>query len=234
MKYFYARVSSKGQNLARQYEAAKSVDGISETFSDKQSGKSFDRPEYQRLKSVVTSGDEVIIKSLDRLGRNKDEMKQELDWFRRQGVIVRVMDLPTTMIEMPTGQEWVLDMVNNILIEVLGAIAEQERLTIRQRQQEGIAAMPVVNGKKISAKTGRGFGRIAKEVDMTLFQKLFFQKKRGYVTVEECCERLGIGRSKWYELEKERAATLGKKEVAAQTKTNARCADTTIVSQLAD
>ena len=200
MKYFYARVSTKHQNLARQMDAADSVEGIAERFCDKQSGKTFDRPEYQRMKSVLVEGDEVVIKSLDRLGRNKVEMKSELDWFKRHGVMVRVMDLPTTMIEMPVGQEWVLDMVNNILIEVLGAIAEQERKTTEQRRLEGIAAMPTVDGKKISAKTGRGFGRPKVEVDNSLVQKFFSEQKRGNMTVADCCEALRVSRSTWYSL----------------------------------
>ena len=78
MKYFYARVSTKGQNLARQLAAADTLEGIAERFCDRFSGKSFDRPEYQRMKKTVQSGDEVIVKSLDRLGRNKVEMKEEL------------------------------------------------------------------------------------------------------------------------------------------------------------
>ena len=176
MKYFYGRVSSTGQNLARQFEAAKGIDGIDRMFSDKQSGKNFDRPEYQKMKSVLTAGDEVYVKSLDRLGRNKAMIKDELDWFKKHGVIIRVMDLPTTMMEMPVGQEWVFDMVNNVLIEVLGAIAEQERITIQARREEGIAAMPVVDGKRVSAKTGRGFGRPKCGADL-LEVKKFFEKQ---------------------------------------------------------
>ena len=82
----------------------------------------------------------VVIKSLDRLSRNKEHITQELRYFKEHHIQVRVIDLPTTMIQLPTGQEWVFEMINNILIEVLSSIAEQERLTIRQRQAEGIAA----------------------------------------------------------------------------------------------
>ena len=198
MKYFYARVSTKGQNLARQLDACDTIDGITERFCDKQSGKSFDRPEYQRMKSVLVAGDEVIVKSLDRLGRNKQDMKAELDWFRQHGVIIRVMDLPTTMIEMPVGQEWVIEMVNNILIEVLGAIAEQERKTIKQRQSEGIASMPVVNGRKVSAKSGRGFGRPKCQVDDKVLADCLTKQRDGSMTVADCCRTLGVGRSTWY------------------------------------
>ena len=75
MIYGYARVSTKEQNLARQLEAMNAYKKIDEMFCDKQSGKSFDRPEYERLKSIVTKGDEVIVKELDRLGRNKEGVK---------------------------------------------------------------------------------------------------------------------------------------------------------------
>lgn len=201
-KYFYARVSTKGQSLARQIEAAKTVQGIDKIFTDKMSGKSFDRPGYQELKELLVAGDELVIKSLDRLGRNKAEMKDELDWFRKTGVVVRVMDLPTTMIEMPVGQEWVLDMVNNILIEVLGAIAEQERITIKQRQAEGIAAMPTVGGKKRSAKTGKWYGRPKCAVDTSALQDYVERNRKGELTVMECCDVLGISRATWYNLVK--------------------------------
>lgn len=80
---------------------------------------------------MLRRGDTLVIKSLDRLSRNKCDIKNELQYFQQNGVRLKVIDLPTTMIDFPAGQEWVMDMVNNILIEVLGTIAEQERTTIR-------------------------------------------------------------------------------------------------------
>ena len=74
------------------------------------------------------------------MSRNKADIKHELQYFKDNGIRLKVIDLPTTMMELPEGQEWVFEMVNNILIEVLGTIAEQERQTIRQRQAEGIEA----------------------------------------------------------------------------------------------
>ena len=91
------------------------------------------------------------------------------------------------------------DMVNNILIEVMGAMAEQERKKIRKRQAEGIAAMPVVGGRKVSAKTGRGFGRPAYEIDPDKFKALVQKQKEGLVTVNDACRQLGISRPTWYE-----------------------------------
>jgi DNA invertase Pin-like site-specific DNA recombinase len=197
MIYFYARVSTKGQNTDRQLEAAKDYPNVDEIFVDKQSGKNFDRPEYERLKVTVVKGDEVIIKELDRLGRNKDGVKAELEWFKEHGVLVRILDIPTTLMVFPEGQSWVLEMVNNVLIEVMGSIAEQEREKILKRQKEGIAAMPVVDGKKYSTKKGCTYGRKAIPLGDD-FENLARKQKDGEMTVSECCKALGIGRSTWY------------------------------------
>ena len=196
MIYFYGRVSSKDQNLARQLEVAKAYKNIDHVYCDKQSGKDFDRPEYQKLKAVVAAGDEVIVKELDRLGRNKDEIKVEIAWFKENGVDLRILDVPTTLIDFQ-GQEWIRDMVNNILIEVLGAVAQQEREKTNRRQREGIDAMPVVDGKKFSTKKGCAYGRKPVELGDD-FEKFLQKQKDGLMTVNECCEALGIGRSTWY------------------------------------
>jgi DNA invertase Pin-like site-specific DNA recombinase len=200
MEYAYLRVSTKEQNLERQINAVKEycselVD--SNIFSDKQSGKDFARTEYCRLKEKLQPGDEVIIKELDRLGRNKEEIKTELRELRERKVIVRILNVPTTLIDYQ-GQEWIFDMVNNILIEVLGAISEEERNKIRSRQREGIDAMPVIDGKRVSLKTGRELGRPKKEISD--FQKILQKQKDGEISVAQGCAILGIGRSKWYEL----------------------------------
>ena len=197
MIYFYARVSTKGQNTDRQLEAAKAYPNVDEIFVDKQSGKNFDRPEYERLKATVVKGDEVIVKELDRLGRNKDGVKAELEWFKEHGVLVRILDIPTTLMVFPEGQSWVLEMVNNVLIEVMGSIAEQEREKILKRQKEGIAAMPVVDGKKYSTKKGCTYGRKAIQLGDD-FENLARKQKDGLMTVSECCKALGIGRTTWY------------------------------------
>lgn len=188
-KYFSARVSSKDQNLARQLEVAKQY-GIPEenVFCDKITGRRKDRPEYDRMKSLLVKGDEVYFKELDRIGRDKSLIKDELKWFKDRGIIVRILNVPTTLTDYK-GQEWLFDMVNNILIEVLGTIAEQEWNKTKERREEGIAAMPIVDGRRVSSKTGRGFGREAKELDLTL---------REGETITEACERLGINRSTYY------------------------------------
>ena len=161
MIYGYVRVSTKEQNEDRQIEALKNY-GVDKIKIDRLSGKDFNRPEYQLLRNeLLREGDTLVIKELDRLGRNKEEVKKELDYFRSKKIRVKILNIPTTLIDFPEGQEWVFDMVNNILIEVLGAIAEEERIKIKQRQREGIDVMPIdkATGKRISKKTGNPTGR---------------------------------------------------------------------------
>ena len=123
MTYFYARVSTREQNLDRQLAVAKNYKGVDAVFADKQTGKKFDRQEYQKMKSVVKRGDEVIVKELDRLGRNKQLIKDEIAWFKENGITLRILDVPTTLIDFK-GQDWIQEMINNILIEVMGSMAE--------------------------------------------------------------------------------------------------------------
>ena len=200
MIYAYLRVSTKEQNLERQLIAVKEYRAkmLEENiFVDKQSGKDFNRPAYEELKMKLQPGDELIIKELDRLGRNKEEIKKELAWFKEHKIIVRILNVPTTLIDFQ-GQEWIFDMINNILIEVMGAVAEEERNKILERQKEGIAAMPVVDGKKVSLKTGNAMGRPANEYPD--FPKFLEKTKKGELTVVECCKHLGISRTHWYRL----------------------------------
>jgi DNA invertase Pin-like site-specific DNA recombinase len=142
-------------------------------------------------------GDELIIKELDRLGRNKKMIKEELAWFKENGIIVRILNLPTTLIDFQ-GQEWLFDMVNNILIEVMTSLAQEELEKRELRQKEGIAAMPVIDGKRISMLTGNPIGRPAN--DLPDFKKILEKTKKGEMTVSEGCRQLGISRTHWYRL----------------------------------
>ena len=208
-RYFYGRVSTKDQNLARQLESARNYNKkIDRIFTDKQSGKNFDRENYQKMKSILKPGDEIVVHALNRLGRNKEGIKEELAWFKEHGVIARILNVPTTLIEYPEGQEWVMDMVNNILIEVLGAFAEQEREENRKSQAEGIAAMPKdEKGRRISTKPGkegRTYGR--KEKFPENFREVYERQQRGEIQLKEALKLVGVGRTRWYELARELAA----------------------------
>lgn len=200
MLYAYLRVSTKEQNIERQVVAVKEYrpELINENiYSDKQTGKNFKRPAYEELKRVLRPGDELIIKELDRLGRNKKMIKEELDWFRENKIIVRILNIPTTLIDFQ-GQEWIFEMVNNILIEVMTSLAQEEVEKREQRQKEGIAVMPIVDGKRVSLKTGRAVGNPGK--DLSDFPKFFEKTKNGELSVSESCRQLGISRTHWYRL----------------------------------
>lgn len=184
MIFGYIRVSSKDQNPERQIEALKEYEKElkdENIYMDKQSGKDFNRGEYQELKKVLRKGDTLIIKELDRLGRNKEMIKEELSWLNEKGVRTKILDIPTTLIELPEENAWVIKMVNNILIEVLGSIAEEERVKIRQRQKEGIA---------IAKKEGKYKGRKPSELPKN-FHNLYNRWKEGSITAVEFTKLLG-------------------------------------------
>ncbi len=152
--YGYARVSSKDQNVDRQVDVLKGyVPEERNIFIDKASGKDFERDAYKALKLCLRDGDTLYVTSIDRLGRTKTGIIDELRELRKIGVIVRILDLPTTMLQ-DTG-DGLIDVINNIMIEMLAYIAETERRNIRKRQEEGIAA---------ARKRGKKFGRKKNEL----------------------------------------------------------------------
>ena len=190
--YGYARVSTKEQNLDRQLLALREQ-GVEERniIVDKESGKDLERKGYQALiNTMLRRGDTLIIKSLDRLSRNKCDIKKELERFKENGIRLKVIDLPTTMIDFPDGQEWVMEMVNNILIEVLGTIAEQERNSIKQRQAEGIAA-----AKEKGAELGRPKAQKPENWDSVIAEM-----KAGNITATKAMEMLNMKRTTFYKL----------------------------------
>lgn len=150
MLYGYARVSSRDQNIDRQIIALKEV-GVEEEniFIDKQSGKDFNRPSYQELLETIKTGDMVIIKSIDRLGRNYSEI---LEQWR---IITKVLNVDIKVIDMPLldtsyGDGTLNNFIADLVLQILSFQAEQERICIKQRQAEGIAA-----AKQKGVKFGR-------------------------------------------------------------------------------
>ena len=199
----YARVSSKEQNLSRQIEALKNY-GVQEDniLTDKASGKDLNRPAYTSLKvgfGRLVKGDTLVIKSLDRLSRNKNDIQNDLRYYQQNGIRVVVIDLPTTMISIDEKNKWVLDMISNILIEVISSIAEQERMTIRARQAEGIAVMPVRNGKKYSRKTGRYTGRPRTKYPDN-WDEIYFKWQSKEISATNAMKQLGLKPNTFYRL----------------------------------
>ena len=188
----YARVSTREQNEDRQLEALTDF-GVSKDniIVDKCSGKDTEREGYQYLKKqILRSGDTLVIKELDRLSRNKADVKRELEFFKKKGIHIRILDIPTTLTEFPAEQMWVMDMINAILIEVLGSIAENERNKIRSRQREGIAA-----AKKKNVRFGRPAVNKPENWDYVMNQISAKQ-----ITVTQAISQLNISRSSFYRL----------------------------------
>lgn len=193
--YYYARVSSRDQNLDRQLAAFRALGADErEIIADKESGKSLERSGYQALKNaMLRKGDVLVVKSLDRLSRNKSDIKNELQYFKENEIRLKVIDLPTTMMDLPEGQSWVFEMVNNILIEVLGTIAEQERESIRSRQMEGIRA---------AKEQGRHLGRPRAERPHN-WDAVVAQWRSGSITAAKAMELTNTKRTTFYKLVKD-------------------------------
>lgn len=185
----YVRVSTLAQNLDRQFEALKEyVPDEKYIYSDKASGKDMEREGFQNMLRAMRSGDTLYVKSIDRIGRNKSQIKEYLEQFKRSGIRVKILDIPTTMQDVVEGQEWVLDMVNSILIEVYTTLAQQERETILQRQSEGIA----------SAKAkGKHLGRPVLELPNE-WGSLYKQWKDGKIKAVEFMSIIGMKKATFY------------------------------------
>ena len=191
--YGYARVSSREQNEDRQIEALTKFGVPYENIIvDKCSGKDTEREGYQYLKhQILRSGDTLVIKELDRLSRNKSDIKNELEYFKSIGVRIKILDIPTTLTDFPDEQMWVMDMINAILIEVLGSIAENERNKIRTRQREGIEA-----AKKKKVQLGRP--ALVKPYN---FDSISAKVEAKEMTVAQAIKILHISRSSYYRLQ---------------------------------
>lgn len=184
MKFGYIRVSTKEQNEERQIEELlKYKIDRKNIFIDKETGKTFQRKNYILLKNKLRFGDEIFFHELDRVGRTKKEMKDELQKMTNQGVVVRILDVPTTLMDFSVFgelQKSIMEMVNTILIEVLSTQAETELIKIRKRQAEGIA---------IAKKQGKYTGRKAKELPKN-FPKLYDRWKNKELSATEFCKIL--------------------------------------------
>lgn len=190
--YGYARVSSREQNTDRQIEALTKF-GVPEQniIIDKASGKDTEREGYQYLKrQILRRGDTLVIKELDRLSRSKTDIKRELESFKEMGVRVKILDLPTTLTDFPPEQLWVQEMVTAILIEVLGSIAENERMKIRARQREGIEA-----AKRRNVRFGRPPAPLPEN-----WREIMAAVKRGEIRPVDAMREMGISHSRFYRL----------------------------------
>lgn len=180
--YGYVRVSSKDQNEERQIIAMRSF-GVrdSRIYVDKQSGKDFNRPQYKRLVKKLKQGDVVVIKSIDRLGRNYDEILTQWRFLtKKKGVEIIVLDMPL----LNTGRRDDLTgvLIADIVLQLLSYVAQTERDNIRQRQAEGIAA---------ARARGVHLGRPPMELPES-FSAMMHLYQKGAVSSREAAKVLGI------------------------------------------
>ena len=196
----YARVSTKEQNLERQLiELRRYVSKEENIFWDKQSGKDFERSGYKLLKEKVRADDELYIKSIHRLGRNKEMIKDELRYFKNKGVHVHILNFPQTMVEVKSkSQKSIMELVNNLLIEVFSFMAEEERENIRRRQAEGIALWKQID----KTKTGRPYGRPKIQLPSN-WQKIYTLWREKRIKSKEAWYLLKISKNTFYRLVKE-------------------------------
>ena len=190
----YVRVSTKEQNLDRQLEVLMKL-GIEEKYiyQDKQSGKDFERIGYQYMKKSLEAGDTVVIKELDRIGRNQQELKKEWEYFRDNEINVRVLDMPALNIDYnDENLKPMIKMINNIIFEIMCWKAENERETIRKRQSEGIA---IAKSKKVE------FGRPKLKIPDN-FYEIYKKWKNGEITATKAIELSGVKRTSFYKIVK--------------------------------
>lgn len=188
----YCRVSTSEQKEDRQIQAM-IEEGINErdVFIDKASGKDFERPQYQALKAQLREGDILIIKSIDRLGRNYKQICEE--WREITNDIkanIRVIDMPvldTTRTEGLIGQ-----VISDIVLQLLGYVAEQERAFIKQRQAEGI---------KIAKEKGKRLGKPPIQYP-TNWHEIYNIWKKEEITAREAMKRMNLKPTSFYKLVK--------------------------------
>ena len=181
-EYGYVRVSTKEQNVDRQMIALREF-GIEEklVFVDKVSGKDFQRPQYKRLIKKIKPGDTLVIKSIDRLGRNYDEILEQWRYITKdlQASIV-VLDMP--LLDTRKGRDLTGTLIADIVLQLLSYVAQTEREFIRQRQAEGIAA---------AKAKGVSFGRRPMERPPE-YPALRTAWSEGRLSARDAAQRLGI------------------------------------------
>ena len=182
--YGYARVSTRSQKEDRQLAALKDFGVAEERITvEKQSGKNFDRPLYQRLARALRSGDVLVIKSIDRLGRNYDEILEQWAYITKtKRAAIVVLDMP--LLDTREGRDLTGTLVADIVLQLLSYVAQTEREFLRQRQAEGIAA---------AKERGVRFGP-ARIPMPEGFDELAEDWKNGYISATEAGRQLGISR----------------------------------------
>ena len=201
MRYGYVRVSGKDQNEERQLFAmrAKAVEK-KRIYIDRQSGKDFNRPQYRRLVNRLRAGDILYVLSIDRLGRNYQEIQEQWRILTKEiGIDICVLDMP--LLDTTKGKDLMGTFIADLTLQILSFVAQNERENIRKRQAEGIAA---------ARERGIRFGRpsLAAPCD---FDAIVRQWESGRISMEEIREQCGMSRATFYRKMKEHKLASGTK-----------------------
>lgn len=186
--YGYIRVSSTDQNEDRQLIALTEI-GVTEKniFMDKQSGKNFNRPQYQKLVKKIKSGDLLYILSIDRLGRNYEEIQNQ--WrilTKEKGVDICVLDMP--LLDTRQGKDLMGTFIADLVLQILSFVAQSERENIRKRQEQGIAA---------AKAKGVRFGRPEKPIPEN-FGRLVSEWEKKKASLEEILKLCNMSEATFY------------------------------------
>lgn len=188
--YGYIRISSKDQNIARQYDALINA-GVDERYIliDELSGKNFNRPQYQLLKNALREGDILIIKAIDRLGRNYKEIIKE--WKEITDDIkadIKVLDMP--LLDTTLHKDLLGTFISDLILQVLSYVAQQEREFIKSRQEDGI---------RLAKLQGKHLGR-PKAIYPDNWQEVYTEWKDNKITAKKAMERLNLKTTTFYKL----------------------------------
>jgi DNA invertase Pin-like site-specific DNA recombinase len=186
--YGYVRVSSMEQNEDRQMIALKNVGVLSQNiYMDKQSGKDFHRANYEKLVSLLQTGDLLYIMSIDRLGRNYAEIQNQWRILTKEiGVDICVLDMP--LLDTRNGKDLMGTFIADLVLQILSFVAENERENIRKRQEQGIAA---------AKKRGVRFGRPEKKVPDN-FKTIVTSWEQGQISIEDVLKKCQMSESTFY------------------------------------
>lgn len=191
--YGYVRVSSTDQNEDRQMIALRQA-GVEDRhiFMDKQSGKDFNRPQYKKMVKKIRPGDLLYVLSIDRLGRNYDEIQQQWRILTKEiGIDVCVIDMP--LLDTRRSKDLLGTFVADLVLQVLSFAAHNERDNIKKRQAEGIAA---------ARARGVHLGRPVKEAPEN-FQEIVNSWEKGEITLAEALKQCNMGQTSFYRRRRE-------------------------------
>lgn len=188
MDYGYVRVSSKTQNESRQTEELlqQGIE-LENIFTDKQSGKDFERPEYRKLLDKVKKGDTLFVKSIDRFGRNYQEILEQWKYLTKEKEIdIVVLDMP--LLDTRRDKDLLGEMLSDIVLQVLSYVAQTQREAIKRSQAEGI---------RLAKERGIKFGR-PRALEQEEFLKLHKLVECGEWDKKTFCEKTGISTGTYY------------------------------------